>query len=83
MASMIKARDYGLDQYELVVNKKIVKGEVIHHIIPLDEEPDRRLDPDNLIYLSSKNHRLFHIIYQKGGKEKESLQKALFKAIER
>lgn len=81
MAIMIKERDHGLDQYELLTNKKIVKGEMVHHIIPLEDSPDRRLDPGNLIYVSRKSHRLIHDTYAKGEKEKEMLQKVLFKAI--
>ena len=53
MAIMIKERDHGLDQYELLINKKIVKGEMVHHIIPLEDGPDSRLDPGNL-FLSGK-----------------------------
>lgn len=81
MAIMIKERDHGLDQYELAANKKIIKGEMVHHIIPLEDSPDRRLDPGNLIYVSRKSHRLIHDTYAKGEKEKEMLQKVLFKAI--
>lgn len=83
MASMIKERDHGLDQYELAINKKIVKGEMVHHIIPLEDGPDRRLDPGNLIYVSRKSHKRIHDTYQKGEKEKETLQKALFSVIEK
>ena len=60
VASMVKERDHGLDQYELAINKKITKGEMVHHIIPLEDSPDRRLDPGNLIYVSRKSHRLIH-----------------------
>lgn len=81
MVSMIKERDHGLDQFELVINKKIVKGELVHHIVPLEDSPDRRLDPGNLIYVSRKSHRRIHDTYQKGEKEKEMLQEALFSAI--
>ena len=54
---------------------------MVHHIIPLEDSPDRRLDPGNLIYVSRKRHRLIHDTYAKGEKEKEILQKVLFKAI--
>lgn len=83
MVSMIKERDHGLDQYELAINKKIVKGEMVHHIVPLEDGPERQLDSGNLIYVSRKSHRRIHDMYQKGEKEKETLQKALFSAIEK
>lgn len=81
MALMIKERDHGLDQYELIVNKKLVRGELVHHIIPLEEDPDRRLNPRNLIYVSRKSHKKIHDTYEEGENAKETLQNTLFNAI--
>ena len=83
IALMIKERDHGLDQYELLVNKKIVKGELVHHIIPVEEEPARRLDLRNLIYVSRKSHKLIHEAYEESEDGKKRLQKALFSVINR
>lgn len=44
-------------------------GEVTHHIIPLKESYEQRLDDDNLILLTEMNHRNIHNLMERGKKE--------------
>ena len=58
----IKVRDRfnGIDIYSYYILKKIEYGQTVHHIEPIKENWDRRLDLENLIYLTESNHRLIH-----------------------
>lgn len=81
--SWIKCRDniisncYGLDIVEYYKTGEIVHGNTVHHIVELSECWDRRLDANNLIYLTYINHSRVHIEYNKGDKEKKALQRLL------
>jgi hypothetical protein len=58
----IKAKDRfnGMDIYSLYVSNKVEYGQTVHHIEPIKENWNRRLDIENLIYLTESNHRLLH-----------------------
>lgn len=56
----IKQRCYGLDIYDLIVNKTLTYGQTVHHIVPLDDDRSLALSDDNLIFLSESNHRKIH-----------------------
>ncbi|MGL6063753.1 MAG: HNH endonuclease [Fusobacteriaceae bacterium] len=49
----------------------IKQGTIVHHIIEVDEDKDKRLDIDNLITLSDEAHREIHKLYIK---DKEVIQ---------
>ncbi len=68
-----------LDEYELCVNNRIVKGSVIHHIIELEEDKTKALDLNNLICVSAETHNYLHAQYKKN---KKSMQKKLFEIKE-
>ena len=53
----------------------------VHHIIPLRDCWERRLDPDNLIPLSHAAHMLVEAEYRKGGKAR--MQSELFELKKR
>lgn len=38
---IVKAAYHGLDIYEMNVNHHIVKGRIVHHIIPVSEAPEK------------------------------------------
>lgn len=73
---------YGLDIIELLVHRRIVVGEIVHHIIETKDNLDKRLDMDNLIYLTKENHNRVHKIYNKSKRDKEIMQKSLLELIE-
>lgn len=56
----IKQKCFGLDVYDLVVNRVITYGRVVHHIIPLKNDRKLSLSDSNLILLSDSNHQLIH-----------------------
>lgn len=74
--------DYlGIDIYEYYTTGRIVPGETVHHIIELNEDWNCRLDINNLIYLTERNHRKIHAMYDRSNKDKKIMQDKLFKII--
>lgn len=65
------------DEYILRTENRMVKGRIAHHIYPVDEYPDLRLQPNNLIYVSDKTHRMIHEAYEKNEQEKRAMQAKL------
>lgn len=55
-----------IDYYKL---GRITQGERVHHIVELNDDIDKRLDHDNLIYVTERNHRIIHAEYNKGNKK--------------
>lgn len=72
-----KARAYGLDELRLYQGR-MVPGDVVHHIIPITDDPGKRLDADNLICVSNQTHRYIHAQYDRGGRAKKEMQTLLF-----
>lgn len=72
---------YGLDIIELYRTGRAVIGERVHHIIPLEDNWNRRLDISNVIYITEKNHRTIHATYDKGEQDKKAMQRLLFELI--
>jgi len=69
----IKERDHYLDQYDLKVKGIYTYDNLeVHHIEPLNTRYDLRLENDNLITLSYKNHKLAEM-----GKISKELLKSL------
>ena len=78
---LVWTRCNGLDLYDYYISKRITYGEICHHIEPLKENWDRRLDIHNLIYLSKENHNIIESIYERSQQDKESMQELLFSFI--
>ncbi|MEG0133981.1 MAG: hypothetical protein RR782_07635 [Clostridium sp.] len=72
---------YGLDIIELLINKRIVHGDIVHHIIETKEDDSRMLDISNLIYVTRGNHEKIHSVYNKNLKAKRELQSKLFNLL--
>ena len=79
----VKAGLYHIDIFEYYLTGKIVEGETVHHIIEVKEDWDSRLDVNNLIYLTNKNHSKIHSKYNAGLDSKKRIQKILFGLLER
>lgn len=73
----VKSRAQYIDEYVMYYEKRMTAGRIAHHIIPVDERPDLALNPQNLVYVSDKTHKLIHDAYKKGGKEKAAMQARL------
>lgn len=56
----IKIKCFGLDIYKLVIDGVIEYGDVVHHIVPLCDDYNLRLNDNNLILLSNKSHQEIH-----------------------
>ena len=78
LTALCKSKCNGLDLYELYENNKIVKGELSHHIIPVEDDAGKKFDIDNLIYVSQKTHNFIHSVYTRSKEEKKTLQIKLF-----
>ncbi|WP_019850638.1 hypothetical protein [Desulfitobacterium sp. PCE1] len=84
----IKTRDYvktkynGLCLWSYYVDKQIVFCDVVHHIVELKEDWEKRLEVDNLIPLSESVHLEIHVMMKEKGK-KEKVQMMLRKLKEK
>ena len=76
-AAAVKARAKGLDEYLLAVEGRIELGTTVHHIYPIEERPDLKINFDNLIFVSSRTHNKIHAEYNLGEKERRQLQAKL------
>ena len=80
MRNKILIRDDNTDQYILHTTGALRPGFSVHHIIPLSERWDLRLDEHNLITLSDDTHASLEYKYKT--KHKESIQRELFAIVE-
>lgn len=63
----------GVDIYSFFVKGILEYGTTVHHIIPLKEDWDKRINKSNLIYLTDINHQLIHKA-MKDGQYKETIE---------
>lgn len=70
----LKIKYKGMCLYSYLVENKIVPVGDYHHIEPLKENWDKRLDVYNIISLSHQVHRKIHKLYET---DKEATQKML------
>ena len=67
------------DEYVKFYKGRVQPGRIAHHIAPINERPELRLDGRNIIYVSDKTHQMIHAEYNKGIKEKEEIQRQLYR----
>lgn len=75
-AEILALHDY-IDIYAFYVQKRIMTADMVHHIVPLEDDWSRRLDAGNLIPLSNQNHGIIEAMY-KDETKKQELQQLLF-----
>lgn len=68
----------GIDLYSLYTTGKVETGQTVHHIIPLKDNWEQRLDLGNLIYLTEENHQCIHKKMKESNEEKEKIIDFLF-----
>lgn len=73
----VKVKYCGLCLYSLFVLKQIVFCDTVHHIEPLKDNWDKRLDKDNLIPLCNSVHNQVHIWYKDRKVETQALLRKL------
>lgn len=66
-----------LDLYALKVLNKIIKADVVHHIVEYREDKTKALDEFNLIPLSHTTHNLIHTLYNRSEETKKDIIKLL------
>lgn len=59
-------------------DKRVVKGRVVHHIVPLSDDSSKAYDTNNLVFLSDKAHSHIHELYKD---DKKKVQRELFDII--
>ena len=74
---VVMAKYNGLCLYSLIVDKKIVMADLVHHIKPLVLYKDLSLDIDNLIPLSGGVHSWIEVNYT------EDEEKLMYELIDR
>lgn len=79
----LKDRYKELDIYSYYVLNKVEYGQTMHHIEELKDNWSRRLDKDNIIYLTESNHQLIHKLYRESPQKKKETMKLLFELVER
>lgn len=72
-----------MDIYSWYVLGKIEVGSIVHHVIPIKDDYEKRFDIGNLIYLTYENHILIHQIYSQSTERKAQMQKELMDLIRR
>lgn len=75
VAAAARARAGYADEYAFVYKGRLERGNIVHHIIPLEERPDLALDLRNLVCVSAATHDRIHRAYQNG--EKAEMQEKL------
>lgn len=70
----------GLDIYTYYILGETEYGYLVHHIDPIKDNWDKRLDINNLIYLTESNHKLIHKMMIK---DKQGTMKLLLSLIDR
>lgn len=71
-AAALEADD-GIDVYVFMTTGEIVPANDVHHIIPLKDDWNKRLDVNNLISLSHATHTEIEQMYKKNKKEIQNI----------
>ena len=72
-----------MDIYSWYVLGKIEVGAIVHHIITIKDDYEKRFDIENLIYLTYQNHALVHQMYSESPEQKARMQQELMNLIRR
>ncbi|MBC2576566.1 HNH endonuclease [Peptostreptococcus canis] len=83
LAKQTKQRYYNIDIYQLYKYRRLVPSDMVHHIIPVKEDWNKRLDPDYLIPLSNKSHAEVEREYDKGYEYKIAKARELIEFLRR
>jgi hypothetical protein len=74
MRGYILSRYDGLDLYAFHVQHRIATADMVHHIVEIEDDWNRRLDPLNLFPLSNSNHGIISALYDKDEDTKHRTQ---------
>ena len=65
------------DEVVFAETGRLIPGAIVHHIEPIDENPARKLDMENLIFVSAQTHKKIHDAYDKNPRAKREMQEKL------
>lgn len=68
---------FGIDIVEYYKTGQIIMGYTVHHIVELKDDWEKRLDINNLIYLSQENHVKIHKMMERSKEEKDKVVEML------
>ena len=83
LTNICKNKFKALDLYALYVEGVYRYGDLSHHIDPIEDNPDKTFDLDNLIYVSYATHTKIHKEYDKSPKDKKNMQELLLSLVKR
>lgn len=72
----------GIDIYAFYALHEIQTADMVHHIVPIEDDWNRRLDIANLIPLSNRNHGIIEGLYNKDEQTKKATQKMLYELLD-
>lgn len=78
LRDFIAVKYKGLCLWSYLIDCKIVSAETYHHIVPVKDDWNKRLDIYNIFPSSNKVHRMIHELYKK---DKEGTQRILMNLI--
>ena len=70
-----------IDEYIKFYKGRIELGKIAHHIQPVNECPELALVGRNIIFVSAGTHQMIHSEYAKGKREKEDMQRRLYRVL--
>ena len=65
------------DEVVFAETGRLIPGAIVHHIEPIGENPARKLDMENLIFVSAATHKKIHDAYDKNSRAKREMQEKL------
>lgn len=83
LSSLCKSKCKGIDIYQLYKYGNYIYGTTSHHIVPIDDDMNKSLDINNLIYVNHASHAEIHAAYNKSPEDKTKMQMYLFEVIKK
>lgn len=81
-AEALQRFDY-IDIYAYYVDRTIKSADMVHHIVPIADDWNKRLEADNLIPLSNDTHNRIEAAYDRSTADKKAMQQLLYRLIEK
>lgn len=83
LSKIVRSQYSNIDIYAYYKYNRLIQTNMVHHIIPVKEDPSLAYDIDNLIPLSNKSHREIESRYRRSQASKEHCIKELRKMKKR
>lgn len=73
----VRLRDDSIDVWEYLKTGNEIPGNIVHHIVPRDDDKSLELEMTNLITVSAQSHEEIETIYRRCPEEKVKIQRIL------